>query len=240
MEWASRLPIREYCSPQRLRPGLSYQFTSCTAFASLSLLSYALLLPIMTWLPLPLLAVIQSFLLLAEAQQKLSLDTAADFNTNSLPNPPTFSVPSNGNALTVAVALCATSSGPPRFFVTNDTTIPQPSVSDVDNVNTYEIVVGPEGFGSRQLMFTNGGIISVSKGSTATPFEMVVSTNSKCQPRLLYMMLYSMSLEMQPPIPRIRSWETRLPTKLSFSLHPSIRRHFSSPASPTIAFLPPI
>ncbi|TBU28826.1 stretch-activated Ca2+-permeable channel component-domain-containing protein [Dichomitus squalens] len=132
----------------------------------------------MTWLPVSLLAVIQSFLLLAEAQQELSLDTAADLNTNNLPSPPTLSVPSNGNPLTVSVALCATSSDPPRFFVTNDTTIPQPSVSDVDNVNTYEIVVGPEGFGSKQLVFINGGIVSVVKGSTATPFEVFISTNN--------------------------------------------------------------
>ncbi|KAI1787502.1 stretch-activated Ca2+-permeable channel component-domain-containing protein [Ganoderma leucocontextum] len=131
-----------------------------------------------TFPPVSLLAVIQSFLLLAEAQQKLSLDTIAGLNTNNLPNPPTFSVPSSSDTSIISVALCASSDHPPRFFVTNDTAISQPSVSDVDNVNTYEIVVGSEGFGSRALVFTNGGTIAVVKDSTATPFEMVVSTNN--------------------------------------------------------------
>lgn len=134
---------------------------------------------IMTRLSCSLLTVIQSFLLLVEAQQTLSLDSIVDLNTNSLPSPPTFGVPSTTNLLTASVALCAASDDPPRFFVTNDTTISQPSISDVDNVNTYEIVLNSEGFGSRQLTFTNGGIISVVEGSATTPFEMFVSTNSE-------------------------------------------------------------
>nr|AVM41529.1 Mid [Ganoderma lucidum] len=130
------------------------------------------------FLPVSLLAVIQSFLLPAEAQQKISLDTTLSLNTNNLPNPPTFTVPSTSGTLIVSVALCATSDHPPRFFVTNDTTISQPSLSDVDNVKTFEVVVGSEGFGSRALVFTDGGTISVAKDSTATPFQMVVSTNN--------------------------------------------------------------
>ena len=141
--------------------------------------THALLLPMIAFLPVSLLAVIQSFLLLAEAQQKLSLDTTVGFNSNNLPNPPTFTVPSTTGPLIVSVALCAASDHPPRFFVTNDTTLSQPSPSDVDNLNTYEILVGSEGFGSRALVFNDGGTISVAKDSTATPFEMVVSANSE-------------------------------------------------------------
>lgn len=145
-----------------------------------------------SFLPVSLLAVIQSFLLLAEAQQKISLDTTIGLNTNNLPNPPTFTVPSSSSALIVSVSLCAASDHPPRFFVTNDTTISQPSLSDVDNVKTFEVVLGSEGFGSRALVFSNGGILSVvrAKDSTATPFEMVVSTNSEyytgCIPQTSY------------------------------------------------------
>ncbi len=142
-------------------------------------------------LPVSLLAVIQSFLLLVDAQQKLSLDTTVDLNTNNLPNPPTFTVPSSSGPLIISVALCAASDHPPRFFVTNDTAISQPTLSDVDNANTYEVVVGSEGFGSRALVFTDGGTISVVKDSTATPFEIVVSTNSEHSIRSLSKILYS-------------------------------------------------
>ncbi|PIL34269.1 transporter [Ganoderma sinense ZZ0214-1] len=131
-----------------------------------------------TFLPLSLLAVVQSFLLLADAQQKLSLDTTVALNSNNLPNPPSFTVPSTTGPLIISVALCATSDHPPRFFVTNDTSLSLPSSSNVDNLNTLEIVLGSEGFGSRALVFKDGGTVSILKDSTPTPFEMVVSTNN--------------------------------------------------------------
>nr|VWP00733.1 Alcohol oxidase [Ganoderma boninense] len=131
-----------------------------------------------SFLPLSLLAVVQSFLLLAEAQQKLSLDTTVALNSNNLPNPPSFTVPSSTAQLIISVALCAPSDHPPRFFVTNDTSLSLPTSSNVDNINTFQILLGSEGFGTTALVFTDGGTLSIVKDSTATPFELVVSTNN--------------------------------------------------------------
>ena len=130
-------------------------------------------------LPAPLFAVVQSFLLLVEAQQQLSLGTISDFNTTALPSPPTFSLPSSSDTRFVSVALCAESDTPPRFFVTNDTSITQPSLSNVNNITTFEILVGSEGLGSWSGLLTNGGVLAVEAGSTSTPFELLVSTSSE-------------------------------------------------------------
>ena len=131
-------------------------------------------------LPASLFAVVQSFLVLVEAQQQLTLGTINDFNTTGLPSPPTFSLPSSSDTRFVSVALCAESDGPPRFFVTNDTSITQPSLSDVNNITTFEILVGSEGFGSWSGLLTNGGVLAVEAGSTSTSFELLVSTSSEC------------------------------------------------------------
>ena len=92
---------------------------------------------------------------------------------------PSFRLPADTSSpLYVSVALCASSSSPPRFFVTNDTTFTQPGPGDVDDVSVFEVIVGPEGFGSWAGTLTNGGILAVQKGSTTTPFEVVVSATS--------------------------------------------------------------
>lgn len=136
-------------------------------------------------LPLSLLALVQSFLTLVDAQNtRLSLDTVQSLNTTALPNPPVFTIPSSNGPLYVSVALCANSSNPPRLFVTNDTGITQPNLGDVDNVNTYELTIGPLGYGSVMAMFPNNGFISVMKGSTETNFELLVSATSTSSCRL--------------------------------------------------------
>ena len=134
----------------------------------------------MILLPASLFALVQSFLVLVEAQQQLTLGTINDLNTTGLPSPPTFNLPSSSDTRFVSVALCAESDSPPRFFVTNDTSITQPSLSDVNNITTFEILVGSEGFGSWSGLLTNGGILAVEAGSESTSFELLVSTSSEC------------------------------------------------------------
>ncbi len=129
-------------------------------------------------LPISLFVALPSFLLFAQAQQQLSLDTVVDLDSSKLQSPPSFKLPSDSNPLYVSIALCANSDSPPRFFVTNDTTFTQPGPGDVDNVNVFEVIVGSEGFGSWTGMLANGGILSIQKGSTTTPFEVLVSANS--------------------------------------------------------------
>ena len=130
-------------------------------------------------LPVSLLALVQSFLLLVDAQQQLALDTVADFNSSALPSPPTFRLPASADLHYVSVAFCASSSSPPQFFVTNDTSISQPGSSDVDNISTFQITIEDEGFGSWAGIFPNGGILAVDAGSTNTPFEVLVSATSE-------------------------------------------------------------
>ena len=137
----------------------------------------------MILLPASLFALVQSFLVLVEAQQQLTLGTINDLNTTGLPSPPTFNLPSSSDTRFVSVALCAESDSPPRFFVTNDTSITQPSLSDVNNITTFEILVGSEGFGSWSGLLTNGGVLAVEAGSTSTSFELLVSTSSECSVR---------------------------------------------------------
>ena len=137
-------------------------------------------------LPASLFIVIQSFLLLADALQELSLGAIADLNSTQLPTPPTFNLPSRSNTTFVSIALCEQSDDPPRFFVTNDTSISDPGSSDVDNVNVFEISIGSEGFGSWSGNLTNGGILSVQNGSAVTSFEVLVSTSSEFIPSVIH------------------------------------------------------
>ncbi|KAI0739466.1 stretch-activated Ca2+-permeable channel component-domain-containing protein [Daedaleopsis nitida] len=129
-------------------------------------------------LPLPLLAVVQSFLLLAEAQQRLTLETIAALDTSTLPNPPTFSLLPSTDPLFVSAALCANADNPPRFFLSNDSSITQPGPGDVDNSRVFELELGAEGFGSWSGLFTGGGSLAVLKGSSTVAFEILVSSTN--------------------------------------------------------------
>ena len=164
-------------------------------------------------LPIYLLASISVFLLLVRAQQQLSLDTFVDLDSSKLPSPPSFRLPADTSSpLYVSVALCASSSSPPRFFVTNDTTFTQPGPGDVDDVSVFEVIVGPEGFGSWAGTLTNGGILAVQKGSTTTPFEVVVSATSTS--------LHALSTYQQLTHPR-RNLRRGLPICRRHDLQPS-------------------
>ena len=134
----------------------------------------------MTLLPVSLFALVQCFLLSVEARQLLSLGTISDLNTSTLPSPPTFDIPARNDITFVSVAFCAPPGPFPRFFVTNDTTVTQPTEADVDNTHTFEIPVSNDGFGSWAGYFINGGILAVQSEKTGTPFELLVSAASEC------------------------------------------------------------
>ncbi|KAI0643232.1 stretch-activated Ca2+-permeable channel component-domain-containing protein [Trametes meyenii] len=130
-------------------------------------------------LPLSLLGVIQSFLSLVDAQQsQLVLERVLDISTSALSNPPTLRIPANPNPLFVTVALCARTDNSTRFFLTNDTSISNPGPDDVDSVNTVELVISSIGAGWQSNLFTDGGVLSVVKGSTPVEVQMLVSVTN--------------------------------------------------------------
>ncbi|OJT04211.1 Stretch-activated cation channel MID1 [Trametes pubescens] len=184
------------------------------------------------FLPIPLLAVIQSFLVLVDAQQpqQLVLERVLDISTANLPNPPAFRIPASTDPLFVTVALCAAHDNSTRFFLTNDSSISNPGASDVDSVNTVEIGIPAEGFGSWSTWFTDGGVLSVSKGSTVLEIQMLVSASNSTDMGfpLVGDTTSNQALVFSPPFdpPPIDS-----PTFPNYTL-PSANLSFTPPASP--------
>ncbi|KAI0698032.1 stretch-activated Ca2+-permeable channel component-domain-containing protein [Cytidiella melzeri] len=124
-------------------------------------------------LPLSLLLLLQTQLI--HAQQPLSVDKLYNFTTNSLPNPPVFSLPAAHVNLSVSVALCASIASPPRFFLSNDTAITNPGLGDVEDGRAFEINL-QNGFGVWSGIVNDGGFLAVS-GSVEVPIELGISQN---------------------------------------------------------------
>ncbi|KAI0363272.1 hypothetical protein BV20DRAFT_1126382 [Pilatotrama ljubarskyi] len=183
-------------------------------------------------LPLSLLAVISGFLSLVDAQQsqQLALDRIVDLSTANLPNPPTFRIPASNDQLFITVALCASSDNSTRFFVTNDTSISNPGSADVDNVRTVEIGIPSSGFNVWSSLFTDGGILSVSKGSTPVEFQMLVSARNTSTPdrALVTDTTSNQALVYSPPFDPP---PTQHPTFPNYTLPPA-NLSFPSPPSP--------
>ncbi|KAF8888364.1 stretch-activated Ca2+-permeable channel component-domain-containing protein [Gymnopilus junonius] len=131
-------------------------------------------------LPLPLLWLLSSSLALIEARTALSIDDITSLNTGSLPNPPSFSIPSqgeDGSPLSVTIALCSDASPSPRFFlsnVSNADSQPDPSSSSLGS-SSREVVL-TNGFGNWTAFFPNGGVLAVDvNGASNVQFDIGVS-----------------------------------------------------------------
>lgn len=115
-------------------------------------------------------------LVAAQNSQTLSLNGLASFTPQTLPNPPTFTLPSS-DVLAVSVAVCSgnSQSGLPRFFVTNDTSTGTPSSNGGSNV--FEIVLN-EGMGNWTGFGGNGGLLAVENGGQVS-FEIGVTSSGE-------------------------------------------------------------
>ncbi|KAI0819725.1 stretch-activated Ca2+-permeable channel component-domain-containing protein [Trametes gibbosa] len=184
-------------------------------------------------LPTSLFAVVLSFLSLVDAQQsqQLVLERVLDISTANLPNPPTFRIPSSPNPLFVSVALCATHDNSTRFFLTNDSSISNPGPPDVDSVNTVEIALPLEGYGVWSTYFTNGGVLSVTKGGTPVEIQMLVSANNVTDMDypLLGDTTSNQAFVFSPPFDPVI---TEIPTFPNYTLPPA-NLSFTPPSSPT-------
>jgi calcium channel MID1 len=130
-----------------------------------------------TWmLPHALLCLLQAALIAAQTRQQLSLNSLSVFNSQSLPNPPAFSLPSS-DALAVSVAVCSgdLQSSLPRFFVTNDTSVGIPGSGGGTNV--FEIFLDA-GLGNWTGRASNGGVLAVESAGQ-TSFEVGVSNTGE-------------------------------------------------------------
>lgn len=121
-------------------------------------------------LPLTLWTLIQSYLVSAQSPQSprsLSLNSLTQFNSSSsLPNPAVFALPASNN-LSVSIALCASTSSTPQFFVSNDT--------DGTDGTQVELTYG---YGSWTGAQSGEGVLTV-EGAGETPFEVGVSDNGE-------------------------------------------------------------
>ena len=128
-------------------------------------------------LPLALLALIQVELVYGQQAVPLSLDGLYNYNSSS--RSPLFSLPAASN-LSVSVALCADATSLPRFFVTNDSTIPHPSQQYLGVSDVYEITLD-DGYGQWSGIMDNGGYLAVTNAQV--PFEVGASDQGECSLR---------------------------------------------------------
>ncbi|EMD35802.1 hypothetical protein CERSUDRAFT_115744 [Gelatoporia subvermispora B] len=128
-----------------------------------------------TILPPSLLCLIQAYFVLAQ-QSQLVLNQLQQFSASTLPNPPTFSLPTSAN-LSISIALCSNqTTNVPRFFVTNDSSIPQPGSNNLGQPNVYEIIPNEFGLGNWSGPVSSGGAFSVSNIGQAA-FEIGASNS---------------------------------------------------------------
>ncbi|CAL1702382.1 unnamed protein product [Somion occarium] len=127
-------------------------------------------------LPLTLIYLLQQ-ILGGNAQQssfQLPLNNLSNFTGTTLPNPAVLSIPSSQSSnFTITVALCSSSPQIPRFILSNDTSITQPSQPDLDTPNVFEVSLN-NGYGNWTGLMPNGGFMSVLNAGQ-TPFEVGVS-----------------------------------------------------------------
>lgn len=60
-------------------------------------------------------------------------------------------------------------------------------------MNTVEIGILAEGFGSWSTWFTDGGVLSVSKGSTTLEIQMLVSASGECFIMTVPILIYTIT-----------------------------------------------
>jgi len=127
-------------------------------------------------LPETLLCLLNAAIVLAQSRQQLGLNAVSSFNPLTLPNPPSFTLPTS-NELTVSIALCSSNSGgsTPRFFVTNSSTVDNPGSGGGTDV--FEIAVNG-GHGNWTGVFDSGGTLAVENVGQVS-FEVGVSDNGE-------------------------------------------------------------
>ncbi|KIP02455.1 hypothetical protein PHLGIDRAFT_95971, partial [Phlebiopsis gigantea 11061_1 CR5-6] len=123
-------------------------------------------------LPLALLCLLQAQLALSQSSVSLALNSLYTPTPTARTTPSLFALPTSSANVSVSVALCASAATPPRFFVSNDSSV-RPSQSDVGEPGVYEITLS-QGYGEWRGPFSDGGYLAVS-GAGQVPFEVGVS-----------------------------------------------------------------
>ncbi|KAL7278152.1 hypothetical protein ACG7TL_008124 [Trametes sanguinea] len=193
-------------------------------------------------LSISLLVAIQSLFRHVDAQQsqQLILEQIIDASAASLPNPPTYRIPASPDPLFITIALCGSSDNSTQFFITNDTSISNPGPSDIDSVNTLELAPSDTGVGTWSQWFTNGGILSVRKGSSTVELQLRVSASNSSTPDypLLGDTTSNQALIFSPPFDPVQSSPPSFP---NYTLPPANLTFPPPPSSPinyTLVFAP--
>ncbi|EKM51296.1 uncharacterized protein PHACADRAFT_151955 [Phanerochaete carnosa HHB-10118-sp] len=131
-------------------------------------------------LPLALISLLQAQLAYSQSSVQLSLSLNSLYSSYSFAHttrPTLFSLPTTQNA-SVSVALCsASNSSAPRFFLSNSSSITQPSEDDIGQDGVYEVVVGNQGYGWWTGALSEGGFLAVENAGQ-TSFQIGVSEES--------------------------------------------------------------
>lgn len=133
--------------------------------------------------PLLCLCLLSAGLIVAQTAQILTLNSVISITPSTLPNPPTFSLPTS-DKLVVSIAVCSgdTTTSLPRFFVTNDTSSGTPSSSGGNNV--FEITLNA-GMGNWIGIGNGGGLLAVENAGQ-TSFEIGISNGGAFLPMELH------------------------------------------------------
>ena len=129
-------------------------------------------------LPLALIGLLQAQLALSQSAKSLKLNSLYESPPSSSHSRPTlFSLPTSSSNVSVSVALCAAVSSAPRFFLSNDSSIQDPSEDDLGDPSVREILLN-EGYGEWTGPFSGGGYLAVSNAAQV-PFEIGVSDDGE-------------------------------------------------------------
>lgn len=114
---------------------------------------------------------------------RLSINSLTPFTISNLPSPPVFSIPATFDVISITLASCSAGQDTARFFLSNDSNVPDPGPNDVgSSPGVAEIVLDDLGMGEWIGSLDEGGFLSVvagGSGGAQQSFELGVSNTGE-------------------------------------------------------------
>ncbi|KAH8092178.1 stretch-activated Ca2+-permeable channel component-domain-containing protein [Cristinia sonorae] len=119
--------------------------------------------------------------ILPRPSTRLGINSLTPFTLSNLPSPPVFSIPATDESISITIASCSidVAFSSTRFFLSNESSIPDPGPDDLEDPGVREIALNSTGVGEWTGPLTQGGFLSVSIGGPSgqqQSFEVAVSS----------------------------------------------------------------